>query len=140
MGKGSQLVSLTFAELAFVLLFSIVPLMLWHSEKVTALTNELKNTREEQRRNEKGKLSNIPPPCPGTLFEATILDQDHYRIGQQSYSLEDVRNAFQEEFQEANALQCRHRIVAKNSPNLTLQEYKEAMRRLETIFFYIIRE
>jgi hypothetical protein len=154
-----DIVGLTLAEVALVLLFSFLVLFVPAYARLnrrikqsgavdvaklqTDLTNALaENARlkaeiDKSRRNLR---SAAMPTCAELnkadwLFTAVIRGADVYEVNGNKYSLDRLLQTYATELSEANKNGCRHRVKLYYGKDVSLTEYDYALRKIEQSFY-----
>jgi hypothetical protein len=155
----TDIVGLTLAEIALVLLFSFVALFvpayarLNHKLKqagatdVVRLQADLKNAtaanetlKAEIEKSRKNLRSAAMPTCAELdkadwLFTVVIRGSDVYEVSGNRYAINDLLQTYSKEIAQANKDGCRHRVKVYYGKDISLPEYDYALRKIEQYFY-----
>ncbi len=155
----TDIVGLTLAEIALVLLFSFLALFvpayarLNHKLKrsgatdVVRLQADLKNAtaanailKAEIEKSHRNLRSAAMPTCAELdkadwLFTVVIRGSDVYEVNGNKYSISMLLQTYTRELSEANKDGCRHRVKVYYGKDVSLPEYDYALRRIEQYFY-----
>ena len=161
MSRQFDIVGLTLAEVALVLLFSFLVLFVpayarlsrrveqsgAGAVNVAKLQTDLKNALAENARlkaeidkSRPNLRSAAMPTCAELnkadwLFTAVIRGADAYEVNDKTYSLGTLLQAYAPELSDASKNGCRHRVKLYYGKNVSLPEYDFALRKIEQSFY-----
>jgi regulator of replication initiation timing len=154
-----DIVGLTLAEVALVLLFAFLVLFVPAYARlnrrvkqsgvvdVANLKTDLKNAIAENERlksqidkSRRNLRSAAMPTCAELnkadwLFTAVIRGADVYEVNGNKYSLNTLLQAYAAELSEASKNGCRHRVKLYYGKDVSLPEYDFALRKIEQSFY-----
>jgi hypothetical protein len=155
----TDIVGLTLAEIAFVLLFSFLALFIpayarlnhklkaYGAVDVAKLQTELRNATTENGnlkaeidKSRRNLRSAAVPTCAELnkadwLFTAVVRGSDTYEVNGKKYSLNTLLQTYSEQMSEANKNGCKHRVKLYYGKEVSLAEYDYALRRIEQSFY-----
>ncbi len=127
-----HLVSL--GELALMLLFCVMVVVLpdlWKTkDELAQAQDKLTQTKEE-----KLKLSNIPPDCGYFLFIVTIKGTKTFEIDGRELTIAQIGQNYDQQIKTAKEERCRHKVGTKAAEGLDVTTYRRAVRKLEWYFY-----
>lgn len=152
-----DLVGLTLAEVALVLLFFVIVVFVPRTQSNTQpgvskeafealerendeLRADAAKLREELLKYRPNLKSQVTPSCvevkkaTGWLFNVTILGPDRYEVEGQSLTLGALMQKYGSAISQGKQDQCVHRIRVY-AGNVSLPAYDEALRKLEDVFY-----
>ena len=157
-----DIVGLSLAETALVLLFTVFVGLLAGKTEENRLLNQASREHEEllrvqrdltSERESKAELSRqvaamLPklrssafPSCAeagkseGWLFAATVRGRNTYEIGGKLFTLTDLTSFYSKQLQEAYKSECRERVRLYVGDAVSGEEYEYAMRRVAQYFY-----
>jgi hypothetical protein len=156
-----DVVGLTLAEIALALLFCVVAVFAPSyarlekqlrdrpdPNQLKALQNkilELQTDNDRLKRDlqavKQGARSKQTPSCieigkaAGPLFTTTIRGEDRYDLDGASLTFQQIRVRFEEILSAAKSDECVQSIRVYYGPEVSVQEYDSALRRIEQLFY-----
>ncbi len=157
-----DIVGLTLAEIALVLLFSVLAVFAPayqrsqrelrannltsatvrdYKEKLRAAEAETVNLKEELEKHRRDLRSVATPSCveidraKDWLFTVTIRGADQYEIGGHELNLRELLDKYSAALELARKEACIHRIRLHYGTGVSGEDYDLALRRLEEYFY-----
>ncbi len=155
----TDIVGLTLAEIALVVLFSFVAIFIpaysrlsrklraYHAPDVATLQSALKTAADENEKlkaeiesSRRNLRSAAVPTCAELnkadwLFTAVIRGPDSYEADGVAYSLSELLRRYSSDLSEASEEGCRHRVKLYYGRQVNLADYDYALRRIEQHFY-----
>jgi len=153
-----EIVGLTFAEIAFILMYVIFAnnflaetsikneieglkkQKIEYEESISVLNNTLEEMNKELR-------SEWDPRCidigvatikgnDNWLFTVKIINENLYEIDGKTLNFRHILELYGEDIKVAEQNRCRHRIKIKHNPDIDFETYLEARKPLLVLFYY----
>ena len=153
----SKVFLISLGEVAFLLLFCVMILLLPRVQRVQADLNRVRTEIQrlgqlqverdklkteidllKRRLDEEGKLSDIDPVCGDHLFRVMVKSSNTFEIDGRHLTIKKIGRRYDERIKEAKNGRCRHKILAKAAEGLELKPYLVAINKLER-YFYVVR-
>jgi len=127
-----HLVSL--GELALILLFCLIVVVLpdlWKTKDELAEAQ----VKLAQKKEEKPKLSNIPPDCGYFLFSVTVKGRNTFEIDGRELTITQIGQTYDRQIKTAKEKRCRHKVGTKAAEGLDVTTYLRGVKKLEWYFY-----
>jgi hypothetical protein len=108
-------------------------------EDTARLARNWKQTRDSLLRSV-GKRSNLTPTCQekgydiAVIATITVLGNDNFEMNGEVSSIVEILNQLDEQQQFANAHGCRHGIIVKGKPGLSVEQFTPGFSSLRRYF------
>ncbi len=148
----SDIIGLTLAELAFLLLFGLsVPAMVTQeqlgeaqarADSAEAVADSAEAVADSLKRELR---SRFPPKCTetglerDTLFVTTVAGADAFAVGSRIYTLRSLLSRHRMALDQARDRGCRYFVQVYFRPEVETPEYNLALRRLRVHFYTDLR-